>query len=304
MRRRVLAATLAVASVSMGCTLTDTVVAEPEDVLIAEVFVRVGDPAPEILALLHSTRYTAPIPTASIRLQVENAAAFTLGLVDTGRCRELPEGASAPGAALCYASTLPEAARVQPGDPLTVSIETADGRRLEGRTTVPGAFDFIRPTPSGTRCALPSDTLVEVAWTRSDGVWAYVAETSIAGLSNYQGDDFVEPLELLGLAVSADDTTIVFPSEFGVFDRFDLDRDVALQLQKGLPPYTGAVVFIAAADRNYVNWVRGGNFNPSGPVRVPSLQGDGFGVFASYVQRFLFMDQDFPTPNRPACVLD
>ena len=44
---------------------------------------------------------------------------------------------------------------------------------------------------------------------------------------------------------------------------------------------------IAAADRNYVNWVRGGNFNPSGQVRVPSVRGDGTGVFAATVVRSL-----------------
>jgi hypothetical protein len=42
---------------------------------------------------------------------------------------------------------------------------------------------------------------------------------------------------------------------------------------------------ISATDRNYVNWVRGGNFNPSGVVRVPSVGGDGIGVFASTVTR-------------------
>lgn len=42
---------------------------------------------------------------------------------------------------------------------------------------------------------------------------------------------------------------------------------------------------MAAGDRNYVNWVRGGNFNPSGQVRVPSIVGDGTGVFASLVSR-------------------
>ena len=37
-----------------------------------------------------------------------------------------------------------------------------------------------------------------------------------------------DPLYLLGISVSEEDTTVVFPTEFGVFDRFDLDRDLAL----------------------------------------------------------------------------
>jgi hypothetical protein len=34
-----------------------------------------------------------------------------------------------------------------------------------------------------------------------------------------------------------------------------------------------------------VNWVRGGSFNPSGTVRVPSISGGGTGVFGSLVTR-------------------
>ena len=90
---------------------------------------------------------------------------------------------------------------------------------------------------------------------------------------------------LLGLSITANDTTIVFPAEFGVFDRFDLDQDIATALQEGLPAGTVAPVTIAATDRNYVNWARGGNFNPSGQVRVPSIQGDGTGVFGTFVVR-------------------
>ncbi|NIR36178.1 MAG: hypothetical protein GWN02_08535, partial [Gemmatimonadetes bacterium] len=94
-----------------------------------------------------------------------------------------------------------------------------------------------------------------------------------------------DPLYLLGLSVSVADTTITFPSEFGVFNRLDLDQDVAVRLQRGLPAGVSAEVTITAVDRNYVNWARGGSFNPSGQVRVPSLRGDGTGVFGSTVGR-------------------
>lgn len=108
-----------------------------------------------------------------------------------------------------------------------------------------------------------------------------------------------DPLLLLGLSISESDTTIVFPSEFGLFDRFDLDRDLALLLQTGLPFGTQAGVIVSAVDRSYVNWVRGGNFNPSGEVRVPSLQGDGTGVFGSIVRRRFDVDVglEFPAPR-------
>jgi len=53
-------------------------------------------------------------------------------------------------------------------------------------------------------------------------------------------------------------------------------------LSRGLPEGVSAEVVIAAADRNYVNWVRGDSFNPSGAVRVASVRGDGTGVFGSF----------------------
>jgi hypothetical protein len=94
-------------------------------------------------------------------------------------------------------------------------------------------------------------------------------------------------LYLLGLASSASDTTIVFPSEFGLLERFSVDRELLVALQGGLPRGTRAQVSIAAVERNYTNWARGGTFNPSGQVRIPSLRGDGTGFFGATVLRTL-----------------
>jgi hypothetical protein len=117
-----------------------------------------------------------------------------------------------------------------------------------------------------------------------------VAETEISGLGPALAPEGIvvedDPLALVGIAVGADDTDIVFPTEFGIFDRFDLDRDLAVRLQRGLPDETGARISVNAVDRNYVNWIRGGNFNPSGQVRIPSVQGDGTGFFGSSVTRW------------------
>jgi hypothetical protein len=128
-----------------------------------------------------------------------------------------------------------------------------------------------------------------------------VAETIIVGLGPLFEPMDVEvedPLSLLGLALSAEDTTVVFPSEFGIFERADLDREVALLLQEGLPAGTRAVVTVAAVDRNYVNWARGGNFNPSGQVRVPSVEGDGTGFFGSaFVDGFDAIVSEGPPPE-------
>ena len=58
---------------------------------------------------------------------------------------------------------------------------------------------------------------------------------------------------------------------------------------------------IAAADRNYVNWVRRGAFNPSGIVRVPSLHGDGTGVFGSVVRKRFTVDAGLDLPKPGPC---
>ena len=113
-----------------------------------------------------------------------------------------------------------------------------------------------------------------------------------------------DPLRLFGLSLSSRDTTIVFPTEFGLFERFDDDLTAALAfLQGGLPSRNAvpvvAQVVIAAADRNYVNWERGSNFNPSGPVRVPSVHGDGTGVIGSMVPRSFQVTVD--TTRLPRC---
>ena len=85
----------------------------------------------------------------------------------------------------------------------------------------------------------------------------------------------------------------------GVFERFELDRDVALALQRGLPSGASADIVVAAGDENYVNWVRGGNFNPSGQIRVPSLVGDGTGVLGSLVTRTVTVLTQ--SPGYPVC---
>jgi hypothetical protein len=178
---------------------------------------------------------------------------------------------------------------------------------LEGTTTVPEDFSLVVPQAAIGECVLPPGETLELRWTRSSGAWAYVGETFIGGLAEVlaaggsEAELDEDPLYLLGLSVSASDTTMAFPAEFGVFDRFDLDRDVSVLLQAGLPEGTEADVTISAVDRNYVNWIRGGSFNPSGTIRVPSLHGEGgSGVIGSYVSR-RFRVRTTPGPGRVEC---
>ena len=97
-------------------------------------------------------------------------------------------------------------------------------------------------------------------------------------------------LYLSGLSVGPDDVDIVFIKGFGLFEYLDVDgseREVLDELREGMPANTRGDVSVTAIDRNWVNWERGGGFNPTGSVRVPSVFGDGSGVFATGVQRRL-----------------
>ena len=81
---------------------------------------------------------------------------------------------------------------------------------------------------------------------------------------------------------------------------YNLDHDVAVALQRGLPDSTSALVTVTAVERNWVNWARGGTFNPSGQVRVPSVRGDGTGVFGSaLIRAFRVVSQSQPSALPP-----
>ncbi|MGH7553588.1 MAG: hypothetical protein ACREMQ_11245 [Longimicrobiales bacterium] len=166
----------------------------------------------------------------------------------------------------------------------------------------------LRPSPSAAAlCVLPPDTPLEMLWTRSDGAWVYVVEAELRRIVPALRERGVtlrrDPLRLVGLSISESDTTIVFPAELGIFDRFDDDvTSTLLALRNGLPPGVDAEVLVTAGDRNYVNWVRGGRFDPSGQVRVPSVRGDGTGVFGSMTPRRLRITTT-DGPNRPPCLM-
>ena len=284
---------LGVALVSSACELEEITVVHVEDVVVAEVHIQIGEGlfgANRVTAFLHRTVGGAgagfqPVPGARVVITREGAATFELGETTLETCvGTTPEG----GTGTCYWVAPAAADAFRPGDRLELTIELPDGGTLRSATTVPGDFAAIGIV-EGAQCLLPPATPFTVEWTASAGAWAYVSETSISGIKSALAPAGIEvetdPLYLLGLSISASDTTIVFPGEFGVFNRFELDQALAATLQEGLPAGTRAPVTISAVDRNYVNWVRGGNFNPSGLVRVPSVRGDGTGVFAAAVIR-------------------
>ena len=299
-------ACLAAAAVLAACDLEEITIVEVEEVVIAEIYVNLAeDPTEnEIRAFLHTT-LGAPVsgvdelPNALI--VVRRADGLTLTLVENG-LEACLDSLPTVGTGACFLADPVHTPSLNPGDLLEVEVTLADGGTLLGATRVPSSF-AITGTP--TTCRLDPNTLLPLSWSRSEGAWAYMNETSISGLpAALQPEGIVvedDPLELLGLSISDQDTTAVFPSEFGIFDRFDLDQDLATRLQDGLPAATTAEVSITAVEGNFVNWVRGGNVNPSGQVRVPSLRGDGTGVFGATVsRRFVVVSSDPPSPM-PDC---
>jgi hypothetical protein len=286
-----------------ACELEEITLVDPRDAVVAEAYLQLGvppglDEAPgpardRLTVFLHRTLgregESLPVPGARVVVRERGGGpAVELATTVIERCV-----ATTPvdGTGTCY-WTPPDAVPFEPGDTVELRVDLPDGGVMESLSVVPADFRILGvPQEPGGACQVPGGTSLELAWTSAAGAWSYVNETIIEGLpealapAGIEVDPEDDPLYLLGLSISAADTTIVFPGEFGLFDRFDLDQDLALALQEGLPAPARARVTVAATDRNYVNWVRGGNFNPSGQVRVPSVRGDGTGVFGSAVVR-------------------
>jgi hypothetical protein len=288
-----------------GCELTEITLATPADVIVAEVVLRTGVDVQG--AYLHRTAGTNGSARVFGALVVvrddETGRALTFEVGADSLCLRAGEGNSV-NAGTCYVA---RNARdfVRPEARYSLRIEV-ENRVMTGRLQVPGPFRLRRP--GELRCTLQQQQLFELVWTRSAGAWVYVADARFGGLRQAlraQGIDVpgTAPVDLTGLAISGADTTLVFPSELGLFDRFDADlHPIVLAIQGGLPPGVFVDLTIGAGDRNYVNWVRGGSFNPSGQVRVPSIQGDGTGVFGALVPVQQQIDIGFFAPGTGQCV--
>ncbi|MGD2047275.1 MAG: hypothetical protein PVF90_10480 [Gemmatimonadota bacterium] len=288
-----------------GCDLTDATIADFTDIFVAEVYVTVGDvPADNRLrAFLHGSSNggepgSESFDDADVVVTLDDGSTMVLTLAALQECvAERPEDSTGS----CFAADAVQATAFGARDSLSIEVSLPGRARLTGATRVPGAFTVNGVSAT---CRVAPDARLPLQWSRSAGASSYVSETLILGLDDAlagEGIEAEDSLYLLGLSISESDTTVSFPNEFGVFDRFDLDRDVAVRLQEGIPEGVSAEVAITAVDDNYVNWVRGGNFNPSGAVRVSSLDGGGSGVFGSAVTRVFTIVSTTDTTAAPAC---
>jgi hypothetical protein len=300
---RLRAALVASVVLTSGCELTEEVLAPAEDIVVAEALVQLREDldGQRILVFLHRTvsgERSVAVPGA--RVVVTGPRGLEIVVPETTENECVAATPDIVPAGTCYYIEDDQGLGLEPGDRLELSIETATGEALVSATTIPAEHEIV--TADGPWCWALPDTQVEVTWTASRDAWAYFAEALVNDLDDaLQGEGIeveTDPFYLTGISVSASDTTIGFPGEFGVFDRADIATDLALRLQVGIPEGVVSDVAITAVDRNYTNWVRGGNFNPSGQVRIPSVRGEGTGYFGSTVVRtiqVLSIDLDQPS---------
>jgi hypothetical protein len=294
---------LLLSTAAVGCTLQELTVTAPEELLVAEVYLQVGVGGSVGRAYVQRTVGSpdAPLPRLDLRLDAGTGRSFVFEPTVLEECFSGPVPPTSAGA--CLRLEPAGTAELRPGRSYAFTMTWSGGGPLRGTTRIPGDFGLIQPSVEA--CVLTPGSLLPVRWTAANDAWSYVAEAQMPGLRELLEPQGIEveddPLTLIGLSISKDDTDIVFPAEFGVFNRGSLDRGLSLLLQEGLPPGASARVTIAAGDRNYVNWVRGGNFNPSGTVRIPSLAGPGgSGAVTSQVLK-AFQVTTTPTPGLPAC---
>jgi hypothetical protein len=297
-----------------GCTIADVTVPPSEDRLVVEAVLRT-DLLRQSILLHRSVRdgTSAAEPGAEVLVDIDGGGTVVFEQSADGCYTIDPDygtGESVQVEGTCYVSRQADGRWVRPGGTYDLTVRTTRGEVARARTTVPGAFsvrgirtsvrnDLITPV-----CALPPKVPLPVVWTPSPGAWGYLAPLTIHGLSATLPASLnpPDPMELLGVSVSASDTTLVLPAEFGVFDRFSYNQELLRALQEGLPDGTSARVVIAAADRNYINGVRGGNFNPSGQVRISSIAGDGVGVFGSLNALTFAVEVSARVSSTPSCL--
>ncbi|HEX8831711.1 MAG TPA: hypothetical protein VF705_11115, partial [Longimicrobium sp.] len=278
----------AMALVAAGCNLAEVATEPGQDVVVVEAVLRNDEPLQQVL--LHRAlqgRFSGGVPGASVVVTGSDGRAHTLeesvGCYRIDPEYEASDSLQFPGT--CYISPSTDGGWVVPGATYDLRVETADGRVIRGRTHVPGPL--VVPSISGKAtngqpgCSLAPGTGFNLLWRQAEGAASYVADLSIRGLPHALNVPAPDPFELRGLAVSESDTTIALPREFGVFERFNYDIDLLKAIENGFPEGVSMSLALAAADRNWVNSVRGGNFNPSGLIRISTVVGDGVGVFGS-----------------------
>ena len=237
------------------------------------------------------------IPGASVTVVGESGRSLRLREVSDPlvTCVTQLEGHIRPPAGSCHVAAAP-GAHFAPGERLSLAVELPDGGILRGESRMPGVF-----TPTGLslhagRCRLDPDTGYQFNWAHSAGSWAYIAEARLAGLGDLW--PYQESLLLEATLRRDDEPQLAFPRDllFDIFDRWELAR----VLHEGLPAGASAEVAVGAIDSNWANWVRLGRIDLQGEVRIPSVFGDGTGMFGTAVRWKLEVESRAADPQAGA----
>ena len=284
-----------------GCDLTDVRTGSGQKLFVASATVVLTiDPAePSRIStravVLVSEAYRQVLseaPGASVRITGASGRSMSLEEEEDpmGACTVLREelhlvdGRVRPIGS-CHTATAASAV-FAPGEVLTLAVTTRDGGVLEGTSRMPDAFVPRGLSVEGGRCRVEPDTGYRFSWTPVDGAWAHVGEAEITGLSPNlwsSSDPLYLPVTVLGRGREV--TEMVFPRDFLLELLSDVDNlNLHRTLDAGLPEGARAEVTIAALDRNWANWTREGRLNINGVTVIPSVFGDGTGMFGTAVR--------------------
>ncbi|MDE0359446.1 MAG: hypothetical protein OXN92_17125 [Gammaproteobacteria bacterium] len=232
------------------------------------------------------------VPGAAGRITGASGRSLSLAAEEDplGACTVLPEdlyGEDGPLGTVgsCHTAAAPSAV-FAPGEVLTLAVTTPDGAVLKGTSRMPDAFVPQGLSVEDGRCRVEPGSGYRFAWAPVDGAWAHVGEAEITGLSPSlwsSSDPLYLPVTVLGRG--RDVTDMVFPGDFLLELLSDVDNvELHRTLDAGLPGGARAEVTIAALDRNWANWIREGRLNINGETVVPSVFGDGTGMFGTSVR--------------------
>lgn len=294
-RRTSFRASALLAPLALGsCELAEVEIEPVPDLVVAAVSVvmtidpldpsRVDTRAFALLAVGGRQRYRdIEIPGASVTIVGESGRSLRLREVSdplvTCVTPYPTEGGTRPPAGSCHVAAMP-GAHFAPGERLSLTVELPDGGILHGESRMPGIFTPTGLSLDAGRCRLDPDTGYQFNWAHSAGSWAYIAEARLVGLGDLWPNQ--ESLLLEATLRRDDEPQLAFPRDllFEIVDRWELAR----VLREGLPAGASAEIAVGALDRNWANWVRLGRVELDGEVRIPSVFGDGTGMFGTAVR--------------------
>ena len=278
--RRALLGLLGVAL--LACELTESAVVNPEPVLVAEIqLILDGDRPRWALAYLHATQGgEEELRLGGAEVEVQGPDGEAVRLISTSDIRCLDgDGVFHQVEGACFMAWEDELPELGPLDRVEATVRLPGGEELHGVARVPGRFHLQVPA-AGSTLVVPPESTLQMQWTPSEDAWGYLVDARLTlpeALGH--GQDLPREVTLLGMAGGAADTTFSFPDAAASIAP-DGDTETLLGVVSGgLPHGSQADVAVGALDANLAGWLQGRDFHPSGQVRVPSLEGDGTGVF-------------------------